>query len=64
MVVAEVRAMEGWLPDNFELAGGGLACFSPTLWDSDASAASGDASLFGVAHRHHPVLHLLQHVIA
>ena len=26
MVVAEVRAMEGWLPDNFELAGGGLAC--------------------------------------
>jgi len=25
-VVAEVRAMEGWLPDNFELAGGGLAC--------------------------------------
>ena len=26
MVVAEVRAMEGWLPENFELAGGGLAC--------------------------------------
>ena len=26
VVVAEVRAMEGWLPDNFELAGGGLAC--------------------------------------
>jgi hypothetical protein len=26
VVVAEVRAMEDWLPDNFELAGGGLAC--------------------------------------
>jgi hypothetical protein len=26
VVVAEVRAMEGWLPDNFELACGGLAC--------------------------------------
>ena len=26
VVVAEVRSMEGWLPDNFELAGGGLAC--------------------------------------
>jgi hypothetical protein len=26
VVVAEVRAMEGWLPDNFQLAGGGLAC--------------------------------------
>jgi hypothetical protein len=26
VVVAEVRAMEGWLPDNVELAGGGLAC--------------------------------------
>ena len=26
VVVAEVRAMEGWLPNNFELAGGGLAC--------------------------------------
>jgi hypothetical protein len=26
VVVAEVRAMEGWLPENFELAGGGLAC--------------------------------------
>jgi hypothetical protein len=26
VVVAEVRAMEGWLPDNFELAGGGMAC--------------------------------------
>jgi hypothetical protein len=26
VVVAEVRAIEGWLPDNFELAGGGLAC--------------------------------------
>lgn len=26
VVVAEVRAMDGWLPDNFELAGGGLAC--------------------------------------
>ncbi len=26
VVVAEVRAMEGWLPDNFELAGGGQAC--------------------------------------
>jgi hypothetical protein len=26
VVVAEVRAMEGWLPDNFEVAGGGLAC--------------------------------------
>jgi hypothetical protein len=25
VVVAEVRAMEGWLPDNFELAGGGLS---------------------------------------
>jgi hypothetical protein len=23
-VVAEVRAIEGWIPDNFELAGGGL----------------------------------------
>ena len=26
VVVADVRAMEGWLPENFELAGGGLAC--------------------------------------
>jgi hypothetical protein len=26
VVVADVRAMEGWLPDNFELAGGGPAC--------------------------------------
>ena len=26
VVVADVRAMEGWLPDNFQLAGGGLAC--------------------------------------
>jgi hypothetical protein len=26
VVVADVRAMEGWLPDHFELAGGGLAC--------------------------------------
>jgi hypothetical protein len=26
VVVAEMRAMEGWLPENFELAGGGLAC--------------------------------------
>ena len=26
VVVAEVRAMEGWLPDNFELARGGMAC--------------------------------------
>jgi hypothetical protein len=26
VVVADVRAMEGWLPDNFALAGGGLAC--------------------------------------
>jgi hypothetical protein len=26
VVVADVRAMEGWLPDNFKLAGGGLAC--------------------------------------
>ena len=26
VMVAEVRAMEGWLPDNFQLAGGGLAC--------------------------------------
>jgi hypothetical protein len=25
-VVADVRAMEGWLPDHFALAGGGLAC--------------------------------------
>jgi len=26
VLVADVRAMEGWLPDNFQLAGGGLAC--------------------------------------
>jgi hypothetical protein len=26
VVMAEVRAMEGWLPDNFQTAGGGLAC--------------------------------------
>jgi hypothetical protein len=26
VVVADVRAMEGWLPDHFALAGGGLAC--------------------------------------
>lgn len=26
VVVADVRALEGWLPGNFELAGGGLAC--------------------------------------
>ena len=26
VVVAEVRAMEGWLPDNVKSAGGGLAC--------------------------------------
>jgi hypothetical protein len=29
VVVADVRAMEGWLPDNVELAGGGLACVGP-----------------------------------
>lgn len=26
VVVAEVRAMEGWLPDNVQSAGGGLSC--------------------------------------
>jgi len=26
VVVAEVRSMEGWLPVNFVLAGGDLAC--------------------------------------
>jgi hypothetical protein len=26
VVVAEVRALEGWLPDNFRTAGGGLSC--------------------------------------
>jgi len=26
VVVADVRAMEGWLPDHFALTGGGLAC--------------------------------------
>jgi len=26
VVVAEVRALEGWLPDNFQTAGGGLSC--------------------------------------
>jgi hypothetical protein len=26
VVVAEVRAMEGWLPDNFQTAAGGLSC--------------------------------------
>jgi hypothetical protein len=26
VVVAEVRAMQGWLPDNFQTAGGGLSC--------------------------------------
>ncbi len=26
VLVADVRAMEGWLPENFRLAGGGLAC--------------------------------------
>jgi hypothetical protein len=26
VLVADVRAMEGWLPENFQLAGGGLAC--------------------------------------
>jgi hypothetical protein len=26
VVVAEVRALEGWLPDNFQTAGGGLCC--------------------------------------
>ncbi|MEO1004209.1 MAG: hypothetical protein AAFX65_14035 [Cyanobacteria bacterium J06638_7] len=26
VLVADVRSMEGWLPDNFRLAGGGLAC--------------------------------------
>jgi hypothetical protein len=26
VVVADVRAMDGWLPDHFALAGGGLAC--------------------------------------
>ncbi len=26
VVVADVRAMEGWLPDHFAMAGGGLAC--------------------------------------
>jgi len=29
VVVAEVRAMEGWLPDNFKTAGGGLSCVGP-----------------------------------
>ncbi|MCP9841617.1 hypothetical protein KBY93_13375 [Synechococcus sp. J7-Johnson] len=24
--MADMRAMEGWLPENFQLAGGGLAC--------------------------------------
>ncbi len=26
VVVAEVRALEGWLPENFQTAGGGLSC--------------------------------------
>ncbi len=26
VLVADVRSMEGWLPENFRLAGGGLAC--------------------------------------
>jgi hypothetical protein len=26
VVVAEVRALEGWLPDNFQTSGGGLSC--------------------------------------
>jgi hypothetical protein len=26
VVVAEVRALDGWLPDNFQTAGGGLSC--------------------------------------
>ena len=26
VLVADVRAMADWLPENFELAGGGLAC--------------------------------------
>lgn len=26
VLVADVRAMTGWLPENFELAGGGLSC--------------------------------------
>jgi hypothetical protein len=42
VVVAEVRAMEGWLPDNFELAGGGLACIGlgeavPPTWPATCS---------------------------
>jgi hypothetical protein len=42
VVVAEVRAMEGWLPDNFELAGGGLACIglretAPPTWPATCS---------------------------
>jgi len=56
-MVAEVRAMESWLPDNFELAGGGLASnvldpsakaqqpahtdFSSTIWDWDADGVKG-----------------------
>ncbi|WP_254980126.1 hypothetical protein [Cyanobium sp. ATX 6A2] len=38
VLVADVRAMEGWLPDNFRLAGGGLACVG--LGEDGATQAS------------------------
>jgi hypothetical protein len=48
VVVAEVRAMEGWLPDHFELAAKtqqpAHTDFSPTLWDWDADGVKGTAA--------------------
>jgi hypothetical protein len=54
VVVAEVRRIEGWLPDNFELASNVLdpsanaqqpepTHFSPMLWDWDADGFKGTA---------------------
>jgi antitoxin YefM len=54
VVVADVRAMEGWLPDHFALASSLLdpsskaqqpnTDFSPTLWDCDADGVKGTAA--------------------
>jgi len=48
VVVAEVRAMEGWLPDHFELAAKAQqpahTDFSRTLWDWDADGVKGTAA--------------------
>jgi hypothetical protein len=60
VLVADVRAMEGWLPDNFRLAGGGLACvglgedgatyLASCLLDPSAKAQQPEHSDFSAPH--------------